>query len=1126
VIVARPYGIAVALVVLVLLLPTSICYSNGGGQAPRSPLDPISGSRAPVPSVDTQPARSSHLGPAVPSFDPFGPDYVSKTLVLVNGTTAPGNFLAASNAGPAGVTYDAATHELWASGGGGVSWSNRTSTKFLGDLVPHESTAAILLDAATGTIYAADYYGQNVTVINATTHLVIRQIGVGANPNGLAFDASRAELFVQDYGGSNVTVVNTTSNSVVANLTLPSGPTGIAFDPLSDSTYVSVFSSGVVEVVNDSTRAIVTTVALPTAYTYGAQPTGIAFDASNSTMLVGEYGPAAVAIVSASNASYQTTVDLSSVVNSICYDDATATVYVSTNAGIDLFTANMTANGSVRGLAGTLFFDPSTGDVFATGATRGFDRLNTTTETAGAFFATAGPSMLGIAYSNQTGLLYAAGWDQPVVTVVNMSNGSIAGSVGLPGASPFGALVDPLLGEVFVSDSGEFSSAGSNKVYVLNATAPYARLKTLTPGGGPEGMALTPDGRTLAVADSTSNALTLLNASSGTNETAVLTDSYPTGVTYAPAWGDFAVVNQVSATVEAINATLAKVVLAFPVCYYPGDVVYDPVLGFVFVSCPRDGLVIELNDSTSYPWEIRTLHLGASPTAMAFDAVTDQVFVANARSGNVSISDASTGLTSGSLAVGGNPVGLAVNPGNGDVYVANENVGSISVISPGRPIVFDVNFTEAGLGPGTNWSVALNYASRSSNMSSIVFVEPNGTYSFSIAPVPGYTASRVFGNLMVAGNSVTVAIQFSPTALYPIAFNETGLPPGTSWSVTFNAATNRSTTGSIGFSHVNGTGLAFEVAAVPGFVPTPTQGSLTVAGAAVTQGISFGRVPPGTYRIGFTETGLPPQTAWSVQLNGTFNSSTTASVGFSVVSGNYRYSIGGVPGFEASRWAGTVPVASSNVTVPLVWTPVTYPAWFNETGLTVGATWHLHLQQGNMYLNTTFTASSVTFPLANGTYEYVVAGPTYYTASPASGRFSVSGAAGSVLIEFTPQDGYLQGTASPPSVSLLVAGQPAIVSTGSYNVTEFPGTYTVEASAPGYLPLIANVSVAAGHVTWLNISLTPSPPTGEGPPGGSLSYVILVVGAAAVIVVAVAVAVVMRRRERPPTRDAEPAASD
>ncbi|MEM3291003.1 MAG: hypothetical protein QW046_05755 [Candidatus Micrarchaeaceae archaeon] len=73
---------------------------------------------------------------------------------------------------------------------------------------------------------------------------------------------------------------------------------------------------------------------------------------------------------------------------------------------------------------------------------------------------------------------------------------------------------------------------------------------------------------------------------------------------------------------------------------------------------------------------------------------------------------------------------------------------------------------------------------------------------------------------------------------YTVSFTESGLPSGTSWSVTFNNQTQTSTTDSITFTAPNGT-YEYRVLQSGAYVPSPVSGPITVNNAPVTVYVTF-----------------------------------------------------------------------------------------------------------------------------------------------------------------------------------------------------------------------------------------------------------------------------------------------
>ncbi|MFG1555637.1 MAG: hypothetical protein AAE985_04125, partial [Thermoplasmataceae archaeon] len=65
---------------------------------------------------------------------------------------------------------------------------------------------------------------------------------------------------------------------------------------------------------------------------------------------------------------------------------------------------------------------------------------------------------------------------------------------------------------------------------------------------------------------------------------------------------------------------------------------------------------------------------------------------------------------------------------------------------------------------GTSWSVTLNGTKESSTTDTISFSEPNGSYSYSVSNVTGYSVSTVSGSIIVSGNRYLKDVTFNATS--------------------------------------------------------------------------------------------------------------------------------------------------------------------------------------------------------------------------------------------------------------------------------------------------------------------------------------------------------------------------
>jgi len=392
---------------------------------------------------------------------------------------------------------------------------------------------------------------------------------------------------------------------------------------------------------------------------------------------------------------------------------------------------------------------------------------------------------------------------------------------------------------------------------------------------------------------------------------------------------------------------------------------------------------------------------------VAYDPSNGYVYVANYGSNNVSVINGSTnkviasiGVGVASFDVGVWPWGVAYDPSNGYVYVTDEGSYTVSIISTSTQAIkkYSVTFTESGLPSGTLWSVTLNGTTKSSTTNTITFSVPNGTYSYSIGSVNGYTTSPSSGTITVNGANVNIAVIFTPVPVktYTVTFTENGLQSGTMWYVNLsNGQSFSSTTNTITFNEPNGT-YSYSIATVSGYTASPSSGTITVNGKNVNQAITFASVTTSLYTITFTESGLPSGTSWSVTLNNIEKSSTNGTIIFNEPNGTYSYIILGISGYRANTYSGTINVNGNPVSVPVNWTVITYAITITENGIPNGTSWSATLTGttfNGKYINVTLSSitNTITFNEPNGTYSYIIHLPSGYQSNNAKGQVNVSG---------------------------------------------------------------------------------------------------------------------------------------
>jgi YVTN family beta-propeller protein len=648
------------------------------------------------------------------------------------------------------------------------------------------------------------------------------------------------------------------------------------------------------------------------------------------------------------------------------------------------------------------------------------------------------------------------------------------------GSNPFGVAYDNLTGDIFVANSG------SDNVSVLsgNFSAPIATISV------------------------------------GTS---------PTGVTFDPVNGDIYVANNGSANVSIISGSTLTLLRNVPVGSNPIGIAADPSTGDVFVANYGSNNVTVISGSTGV--RLANVTVDQGPYGVAVDTATDNIYVTDQGSENVSVISGSTFLSvitipvstnstvpldlqgiaydpaDGMMWVGGginplvvistanesvyavltfDPSGVAYNPDTGDVCVtntANTTFECAQFLGSTPPPTVPLAFQESGLPNGTYWSVTLggNLLTQSSNFSPIVFsVLPNATapYQFSVSSGTTYNSSYFptpeSGNVTVGPNGTNVTITFvANPPLYPLVFTESGLPLGTSWTVSIGGSFRTTTGNTLEFSEPNGTYLYVVAGGRAGYSPPPTEGWVLVNGHSTQVQLNF--TGPAWYVVTFNDgNDLPSGTNWSVGVNGTWEyaQAPVSTLSFGEPNGTFFFQINGNGTYAATNSSGLFVVAGANLTVPVTFVRiVTYPVTFQETGLPSGWTWSVNLS--GQWVGS--SSNSIVINEPNGTYWYEAFdsyGLTTYLPTPNNGTVNVAGAPPPVVnLSYAP---------SGPAYTVafqetgLPSGAAWQVDLGGWNLSSTTPTISFAAVNGTYQFFVGSVSsyLPSPSLGWVNVSGT------------------------------------------------------
>lgn len=223
-----------------------------------------------------------------------------------------------------------------------------------------------------------------------------------------------------------------------------------------------------------------------------------------------------------------------------------------------------------------------------------------------------------------------------------------------------------------------------------------------------------------------------------------------------------------------------------------------------------------------------------------------------------------------------------------------------------------VTFVESGLPSGTQWTVELGSLIHEGSNASMVFQQANGKYTteqYSITGAAGYIATVSTGIVNMDGSSTVVTVDFTPVT-YAVSFTESGLPNGTSWSVTLNGVTEQTTTPGITFEMANGT-YNYTVTAGGDYMASTSSGAVTVDGTGHSLSVAFSRL----HSLTIDEKGLPGGTDWSVAIGGKTYNSTGTSITVHLAKGNYTVTVMAPLGYSYVMSPDNVTIGTSNQTL-------------------------------------------------------------------------------------------------------------------------------------------------------------------------------------------------------------------
>ncbi len=622
------------------------------------------------------------------------------------------------------VAYSAASGDLYVANdtshsaralfeAGSVFVINGKTDTFAGSVVVGGQPSWLSVDPGSGNVYVPNALSENVTVIVVASNLAAGSIRVGTAPALGAYDEADLRVYISNpYGRSVFTVDGRTDRVLHETFVGPSSlPAGMAYDPATGDVYVSDAVLGDVVVMDASSGILTARIPLGS----NARPQGVAYDPGNGYLYVADSGTRTVSVIDGATNRIVANVTVGVTPFAIAVDDANGDLYV--------------ANGGPMG-----------------SGSHTVSVINGTTDQVIATISFFASSMLnGIAYDSANGCLYVIQTDVGDVTVIDGATNTVAGVIPLG----FSALPTAVAFNAADRDLYEANALGNN-VTVINGTT-NSVAGAIDVGYAPSGVVAA----SAHVYVSNDGSISVL--ATGAPETYPVTfteTGLPPGASWSVNLGGVAH----TSTTNRIAFSEPNGTYSFAVTTVSGYAA-NPSSGPLTVNGVAIGTTITFTLVPTYSLTFTETGLRSGTSwsvtlAGATQTATTSAIVFTEPNGTYSFS------------IGQVP-GYVANRSSGPVTVIGTSVTVPTTFTSVPPTLHTVTFTESGLSPSTYWSVSLGGNQSSSTGTTIVLYAPNGTYTFSVAPVQDYTSSPSSGQIVVNG-PVSKAITFTPVPMLTI----------------------------------------------------------------------------------------------------------------------------------------------------------------------------------------------------------------------------------------------------------------------------------------------------------------------------------------------------------------------
>jgi YVTN family beta-propeller protein len=331
--------------------------------------------------------------------------------------------------------------------------------------------AMLTISAAAGQpyTYVSNISGNNVAVIDTTTHTKVATISVPGYPSGLAVTPDGSSVYVACQNNGTVAVLSTASNAVVASIPVGTTPIQLAITPNGAQAYVVVRGLNQVAVIDTVSKTVIGTIGV------GNRPSAVTFSPDGSKAYVANNSDGTVSVIATASRT---------VTNTFAANAGPSGVAVLPNGNV--YVSNQSANTvTVHDSNGNLlttiggFTSPNwvaaapngTRVLVTNGNGKSVGVIDTSSNTLMAAI-TVGNIPTSVAVSSDSTRAYVANEYSFTLSQIDVTSNTVMNTQSSIGAYPFGVAIAPPSGPVCTyslsQNSASFpASGGSSSVNVI-----------------------------------------------------------------------------------------------------------------------------------------------------------------------------------------------------------------------------------------------------------------------------------------------------------------------------------------------------------------------------------------------------------------------------------------------------------------------------------------------------------------------------------------------------------------------------------------------------------------------------------------------------------------------------------